>query len=91
MLLALFAAGVVEYGLAALWTQALVAQKAGLTAGVTFLNVMVWGFVITSLKPGDPWAIVTHGLGCALGAATTVWLSRRAKLQGVEAKPSSSS
>jgi hypothetical protein len=92
MLLALFAAGVVEYGLAALWTQCLIAQRAGLTGGVTFLNVMLWGFVITNLKPGDPWAIITHGLGCALGAAATVWYSRRSgRGQGAEAKPSSSS
>lgn len=88
LLIALFAAGMVEYGLAALWTQALVAQKAGLTAGVTFVNVMVWGFVITNLKPGDPWCIVVHGLGCALGAATSVWWSRRAGGKLPEPEPS---
>lgn len=89
-LLALFVAGVVEYGLAALWTQALVAEKATLTAGITFVNVMVWGFVITSLEPGDPWCIVTHGLGCALGAAVTVWWTRRSR-DHLPARPSSSS
>jgi hypothetical protein len=67
--LALFAVGMVEYGLATLWTRVVVSRQAGATALVTFLNVLMWGFVITSLEPGNPGLLVIHGAGCALGAA----------------------
>lgn len=67
-LLSLFAVGVVEYLLAAWWTQALIARNAPMTSTVTFVSVLLWGFVITQLEPGAPWRIVAHGLGCALGA-----------------------
>lgn len=69
--LALFVVGVVEYGLAAAWTRVVVSKRALPTAVVTFVNVMLWGFVITNLEPGNPWLLVVHGLGCAIGAAAT--------------------
>ena len=67
--LALFAVGMVEYGLATLWTRVVVSRQVGATALVTFVNVLLWGFVITSLEPGNPGLLVIHGAGCALGAA----------------------
>jgi hypothetical protein len=72
--LALFAVGVVEYTLAALWTRVVVTRRAGATALVTFVNVLLWGFVITSLEPGNPGLLVIHGAGCALGAAASCWI-----------------
>lgn len=79
VLVGLFVAGVLEYALATRWTQALVAGHVGMTGGITFVNVLLWGFVVANLRVGDPLAIVTHGLGCALGAAATVWWARRAR------------
>lgn len=75
--LALFAAGVVEYTLAAYWTQIVVSKRVGQTAAVTFMNVMLWGFVVANLKLADVTLLVIHGLGCALGAALTCWWTKR--------------
>jgi hypothetical protein len=72
-LLALFVVGVAEYLLAAWWTQALIARNVGITGTVTFVNVMLWGFVITNLEAGEPAPIIVHGLGCALGAGVATW------------------
>jgi hypothetical protein len=77
--LALFLAGVAEYVLAAYWTHALVTKKVAQTAGVTFLNVMLWGFVVTNLRVSEPRLLVIHGLGCALGAALTCWATKPAE------------
>src|SRR5206468_3436070 len=74
--LALFAAGVAEYILAAYWTHVVVTKKVGRTAATTFLNVMLWGFVVANLKLSDPALLVTHGLGCALGAASMCWVTK---------------
>jgi len=67
--LALFVVGGVEYLLAAWWTQTVVDRRVGVTAVVTFVNVLLWGFVITRLEPDQPVLLVAHGLGCAVGAA----------------------
>jgi hypothetical protein len=75
--LGLFAAGWAEYGLAAYWTRALVTKDVGRTAAATFVNVMLWGFVVANLKLGDPALLVVHGLGCSLGAAAMCWWAKR--------------
>lgn len=87
VLVGLFVAGVVEYALAAGWTQALVAGRVGRIGAITFVNVLVWGFVVSNLRVGDPLAIVTHGLGCALGAAATVWWNGRSAADASEPEP----
>jgi len=77
---AMFAAGVVEYVLATFWTNAIVTRAVGRTAAATFVNVMLWGFVVSNLRISDPFILVIHGLGCALGAGTTCWWAKRAPL-----------
>jgi hypothetical protein len=72
--LTLFVVGAVEYVLAAWWTQSVVSRRAFATAAVTFVNVLLWGFVITRLEPDQPLLLVAHGLGCAVGAAAACGL-----------------
>lgn len=67
--IALFAAGIAEYMLAAYWTRVVVARAVGRTAAVTFVNVMVWGFIVANIKIEEPLLLVIHGAGCALGAS----------------------
>jgi len=71
--LAMFAAGMVEYFLAAYWTQVVVKRDAGRTAVTTFLSVMLWGFVVANIRLSDPALLVIHGLGCAVGAGAVCW------------------
>jgi len=64
-----FVAGIVEYLLAVYWTQTVVAKHVKRAAAITFLNVMLWGFVVMNLRLGDPILLIVHAIGCAIGSA----------------------
>lgn len=65
----LFVLGIIEYGLAALWTQAVVARKSIYVSIITFVNIMLWGYVTSFIATGSLKYLVAHASGCALGAA----------------------
>src|SRR5687768_3859204 len=85
--LALFVAGLIEYVLVAYWTHALVTKDVGKTTATTFVNVMLWGFVVTNLRLDEPILLVIHGIGCALGAGLTCWWTKEAERRATTPAP----
>ncbi len=75
--LALFLIGAVEYALAAAWTESVSRKHATACAGISFVNVMIWGTVVTYVSTGGLPALIAHALGCAVGAWLTVRYSSK--------------
>lgn len=72
MTLLLFITGMVEYALAAAWTRSVAKKQPAVCAALSFVNVMIWGMVVSTVASGSWPLLVAHAAGCAVGAALTV-------------------
>jgi uncharacterized protein YebE (UPF0316 family) len=78
MYIILFFVGILEMYISAMWTKKVSQGKAIISGGITFVNILIWYFVLRTVLEhlGSLGLILVYALGCSIG---TIIGTRRAK------------
>ena len=69
MYITLFFVGILEMFISAKWTKNVSQERAFISAGITYVNILIWYFVLRTVLEhlGSLGLILVYALGCSIG------------------------